>query len=201
MDLSRAHRKFATTMIQSWNAGLADWVDTDCYGALQAFDRFITERTFGQKKRILTMPGDVKLPADVTVVRLAGSEEAFLVEKYNEDVQFGKVYGYIYLLHEAPYHVAVCKAATAANAAGVLLPTGESVLAETWIDLERFTSTASRSFEENEYTVVVVTLPTGTVVDTDTYLKLDSGVRYNVDEVYDALDLVVARGKRVGVTR
>ena len=199
MDLARAANRFTNSPILAWDSGFADWVDTGVFGALQAFDRFVTERTFGQKKRIMLMGRDSQLDSSYTTVKLQGSEEAFLIEKFNEDVRHGSLYSYIYLLHEAPYFVDVCKATTETNAAGVEIDLGEQVVESVWVDISRFSGAPSRKFEETEFTVNTITFPSDSQVDTDSYLKLANDDRYNVDEIFSGLDLIVARGKRIGL--
>lgn len=199
MDLGRAASRFANTPIQKWNSTASDWVDTEFSGALQVFDRFISEREFGQKKRILLIDGNCKLDEDMTIVRLQGSEESFIVEKFNEDIRFGKLYSYIYLLRESPYYVDVCKTETETNAAGVDIGTTEIVLESTWMDMSRFSAAPSREFEDTEMTILSMTFPKDSVVDTDCYVKTTNGERYNVDEVYYSLDVISAKGKRIGL--
>ena len=200
MDLHRAVNRFATTSIMKWDSDLVTWLDTEFCGSLQVFDRFITEREFGQKKRILTTGSNKKLDDDITTLKLEGSEEAFLLEKFNEDVRFNKLYGYTYLLHEAPYYVDVCKIGTKTLASGAVVQDADSevVVESIWMDLSRFTGTPSRTFEETEYTIIDMTFPSDSAVDTDCYVKMANGDRYNVDEIYYALDVISAKGKRIG---
>ena len=200
MDLRRAASKFTNSPILRWDATAADWLDTGSTGALQVFDRFVTERTFGQKKRIMLVDPDCKLEDSTTVVRLCGSEESFIVEKFNEDVRYGQLYSYVYLLHEAPYYVDVCKTETETNSAGVDIGTTEVTLESTWVDMDRFSAAPSRTFEDTEMTILSITLPKDSVVDTDCYLKTENGDRYNVDEIYYSLDVISAKGKRIGLT-
>lgn len=200
MDLGRAITRFTNTAINRWDSTITDWVNTEFCGSLQVFDRFITEREFGQKKRILLLDGCNKMDTDISVIRLEGSEEAFLVEKFNEDVRYGEVYTYTYLLHEAPYYVNVCKFGTKVLASGAVVQDGttEVVIESIWMDISRFTSAPSRTFEESEYTILDMTFPSDSAVDTDCYVKTANGDRYNVDEIYYALDLISAKGKRIG---
>lgn len=198
MDLGRAANRFTNSPILAWDLTTEDWEPTGCNGALQVFDRFVTERTFGQKKRIMLVGRDDKLPDDMSVILLEGSEEAFMVEKFNEDVRHGRLYSYIYLLHEAPFLANICKSTSTTNAAGVKISDGELVMQRNWVDIDRFTGAPSKTFEETEYTVTTMTFPRGAIVDTDSYIKLDNGERYNVDEIYTSLDLIGARGKRIG---
>lgn len=199
MDLGRAVSRFANTQILYWDTTELSWIETEFYGGLQVFDRFITEREFGQKKRILTVSSNGRLDDDITMVRLLGSEESFLVEKFNEDVRFSDLYSYVYLLHEAPFYVDVCKTSTTTLASGAKVTSGETVLESIWVDITRYSGTPSRTFEETEYSILNMTFPRGSVVDTDCYLKTENGDRYNVDEIYYSLDLIAAKGKRIGL--
>lgn len=199
MDLGRAITRFNNTPVQQWDPSTEDWIETEYCGSLQVFDRFITEREFGQKKRIMLLDKDQKMDSDITTVRLQGSEETFLVEKFNEDVRFGKVYSYAYLLHEAPYYVEVCKIVKRELASGAVVSDGEQVLEKVWVDISRFSGTPSKTFEETEITILSLTFPSDSVVTTDCYLKLLDGTRYNVDEIYYSLDLIAAKGKRIGL--
>lgn len=198
MKLGRAISKFARNRIYGWNATSSQWEMTPALGGLQVFDRFITERSFGQKKRILTVSNEMPIPTQYALIKVGEQPAVFMLEHVNEDVRYSEAYALTYLLHEAKFHCTARKESVTVNAAGVPLKTGVTDLFQTWIDVERFTSAASRRFEETEFTVVTLTFPAGTVIDTNTYVELDSGARYNVDEVYDTLDLIQAKGKRVG---
>jgi len=198
MDLRRAANKFNTSPVYVWDTLTADWIPTGKCGALQAFDRFVTERTFGQMKRIMLLDPDDKLEDDTSIIKLEGSEKAFLVEKFNEDVRRGGLYSYVYLLHEAPFYVDVQKETFTENAAGVNISNGQQIIESTWVDISRFSGAPSRKFEETEYTILTMTFPSDSIVDTDCHLITSKGDRYNVDEIYYSLDLITARGKRIG---
>jgi len=199
MRLDRALGKFSDTPVWVWDPTAQDWYETGSKASLHAFDRFITERSFGQKKRILTLDRANRLPEYSDIIKLGDSSEVFLLEKENEDIRQGRVYGYTYLLREANYHGTVRQETLVANAAGIPLRTETEDLFEAWLDVERFTSAASRLFEESEITLVTLTFARGTQISTDMYIDIDNGGgRYNVDEVHETLDLVTARGKRIG---
>lgn len=199
MKLERAISKFARNPIYGWDSVSSVWRKTTALGGLQAFDRFITERSFGQKKRILTVAASRPIPTEYGIVRIGETSPVFLVEHLNEDIRYGSEYTLTYLLHEAANHCYGRKASTAVNAAGIPLSSGVTTLFETWIDIDRFTSAGSKRFEETEFTVVTLTLARDLPVDTDCYIETDEGARYNIDEVYDSLDLIQAKGKRIGI--
>jgi hypothetical protein len=150
-------------------------------------------------KRIMLVDPEEKLEDDVSIIQLEGSEKAFLVEKFNEDVRGPDgLYSYVYLIHEAPFYVDVQKETFEENAAGVPLSTGQQIVESTWVDISRFSGAPSRKFEETEYTILTITFPSDSIVDTDCHLITSNGDRYNIDEIYYSLDLITARGKRIG---
>ncbi len=203
MKLSRALGKFATSAVTRWNSSTKQWVDTGCTGSLLVFDRFVTERTFGQKKRILIVPFEHRLDmAKATILRVGDAFETFLLEKENSDVRFGNVYGYTYLLQEAPYRCTVRKATlSTTNAAGIKVKNGVTDLFSTWIDIDRYAAAPSKKFEETEFSLLTLTFAKGLTLDTDMYVDVDAaagGGRYSIDEVYSTLSFTSAKGKRIG---
>lgn len=203
MKLSRALGKFATSGVTRWNAATSRWVDTGTTGSLLVFDRFVTERTFGQKKRILIVPFEKRLDmATATILRVGDAFETFLLEKENSDVRFSNVYGYTYLLQEAPYRCTVRKATmTTTNAAGVKVKSGVTDQFSTWIDIDRYAAAPSKKFEETEFSLLTLTFAKGLTLDTDMYVDVDAaagGGRYSIDEVYSTLSFTSAKGKRIG---
>lgn len=199
MRLSRALEKFANTPILYWDPIGYEWLDSGLRCRLQSYDRFISERTFGQKKRILTLADRVTIPDEQNIVRLGDSEVVFMVESYNEDISGEEVYGSYYQIHESPFQIQVCKRATTAARSGARLDAGELVLAETWADIERFSTGDSREFSNTDYTTFTLTLPRGTPLDTDSYIRrLDTGEILDINEIFQGLDLPVARGQRRG---
>ena len=67
MDLARANSRFNTVSLQGWDG--TDWVPEISFGNFMSFDRFITERTFGQKKRMFEVGGDNPIDPAYEVVR------------------------------------------------------------------------------------------------------------------------------------
>lgn len=204
MRLSRAIGKFATSGITRWNASTSRWVDTGATGSLLVFDRFVTERTFGQKKRILIVPWEKRLDlSTATIIRVGDAFETFIMEKENSDVRFGSTYGYTYLLQEAPYHCTVRKASVGAvNAAGVRVNNWVTDQFSTWIDIDRYAAAPSKRFEETEFSLLTLTFARGLAIDTDMHVEVDAadgGGRYSIDEVYNTLSFTSAKGKRIGL--
>lgn len=199
-DLSRAIGRFATTPVYGWNAATGYWEVTDLFGRLQVHDRFITERDFGQRKRILTLAGDRTLPSTYGVVRLGDSATAYLLESANEDVDGSGVYGTVFALHEAPYRATICKEVTTTLQSGVKRKTGaEQVLFDTWVNLTRYSAVDSREFSLTDFTIYTVYLPRNVAATTDMYVRrADNGEVLDITEIFQSLEIPAARCTRRG---
>lgn len=191
-DLSRAVGRFARTPILGWTGSA--WVDTGLRGRLQVYDRFITEREFGQRKRILTLAGQHEAGIPYSLLKLQGSNLVYMLESTLEDHEDEQVYATSWSLHEAPYPAQLCRMATQTSRSGVKIADGEQVLSQLWVNLSRYSSVDSREFQNTDYTIYTVTFPRGTVLDTDMYLRLPGlGVTVDINEVFPAIDLPAAR--------
>lgn len=199
-DLARALARFAHTTLVGWNNSTSVWEDTGLRGRLQVYDRFITERDFGQRKRILTLAGDKALPSAYAVLRLGTGTTAYLLESANEDIEGDVIYGTVFALHEAPFHVQVLKEATVTLQSGVKRKTGgETVVYDTWVNISRYSSVDSREFPMTEYTVYSVYFPRNVALTTDMYVKrVDTGELLDITEVFQALEIPAARCQRRG---
>jgi len=198
MNLGRAIGKFCDLQVYGWNSDREKWVSVGVKARLSTFDRFITERTFGQKKRILHLSGDDTLPEGYPAYKLESVDTVFLLESSNQDAWAGDSYGRFYLVRAAPHKVKLCKQSYLERSSGARQSSGVEVLGKFWVDIERYSATSARKFEEVEYSRVNITFPKEAPVDSDCYIVLENGFRYNVDEVYDTLDLIGAKGKAVG---
>lgn len=199
-DLARAFGRHAHTPILGWNGTSGAWVDTGLRGRLQAYDRFITERDFGQRKRILTLAGDQSLPAPYAVIRLGDSTTVYLLESLNKDIEGAGVYGTTFALHQAPFHVQICKEVTTVLQSGVKHKTGaETVLYDTWVNMSRYSAVDSREFPLSDYTIYTVYFPSNVVPTTDMYVRrLDNGELLDITEVYQSLEIPAGRCQRRG---
>ena len=194
-DLSRAHSRVDHTIVMGWNSTTHVWEDTLLRGRLQAFDRFISDRDFPQRKRILTMAGEQELPTGYGAVRLGSHPNVYLVEHTTLDMADDKVYATTFLLHEAPFHVQICKETVTTLQTGVKHKTGgETVFYDTWIDISRYASVHSKEFALTDFTVYTVSFPHNLVLDTDMYVRrLDTGGMLDIVELYHTLENPTAR--------
>ncbi|RKX81770.1 MAG: hypothetical protein DRP70_17325 [Spirochaetes bacterium] len=200
MDLSRALERFATTPILYLDPVTGDWEDTGLCGSLQVYDRFITDRAFGQKKRVLNLPAGDPLPEEYGNFCLEGGAANYILESLNEDVRNGEAYGYSYLLRVASVEAQVIADVTEELSSGASAITGEEVIETHWIDVERYRSENSKTFDDVEYTTSTLSLPGIATVDVSHKIRLvESGDVYTVSEVFDSLKLTVVRGMLAGV--
>lgn len=199
-DLARAFGRHAHTPILGWNGTTSAWDDTGLRGRLQAYDRFITERDFGQRKRILTLAGDQSLPAPYAVIRLGNSTTVYLLESLNKDIEGSVVYGTTFALHQAPFHVQICKEVTTTLQSGVKKKTGaETVLFDTWVNMSRYSAVDSREFPLSDFTIYTVYFPGNVHPTTDMYVRrLDDGELLDITEVFQSLEIPAARVQRRG---
>jgi hypothetical protein len=196
-DLSRSIGAFSKTPILGWNGSV--WVDTGLTGKMQVYDRFITERDFGQRKRILTLAGDRTVAPPYGVLRLLGASTIYLLESIIEDVDASNLYATTWALHEAAYPVQLCKMATESTRSGVKVKTSEQVVETTWVDITRYSAVDSKEFTNTDYTIYTAYFAKGIAPDTDMYLRrLDNGEVLDINEVFQALELPAARCLRRG---
>ncbi len=207
MKLSRAIHRFANTQLEGWDG--TKWVANIAQGSFQVYDRFISARTFGQKKRIFLCTEDSRIPAGYEVVRDPDGV-THLVESRNADIggfRVPEVYAHTFMLHEAPHSVAVISFAPTLASSGLQGTQAETVDVVTRCDMERYTSEASGEVNPVRYSVFTVVLPSSIDISTDHELIVggDSatgyvgGVRYEIKEVIPFLLLTELRVLQRGV--
>jgi hypothetical protein len=189
MRAGEASLWFSDAVLDGWN-GTA-WVPNVCSGDFHSYDRFITERTFGAKKRIfLAHQSKAFSPATYPVVRTA-DQKLWLVASVNADVD-SVVYAQSYLLHEAKFSAQTVTFTATTRPSGQAGPLTETIGAAVPCDLEQYTLQTSRELDAVTYGVFKVVLP-GTVVLNDDQELLIGGSRYEVKEVWVELLTKVAR--------
>ena len=189
MDLSIASGYFDDTSIEGWNGTSWDCLDIEVN--IIAFDRFISDRNFGQRKREATSACEI--PSQYGVIRIPGGR-VYLIEAYNYDTKHGEVYTHIYLLHEASSTVDIVRLVDGAErpsgSAGPATPT--IVAPNLNCDIERYNSIGSEQFENLRTSVYSLYLPPGTDIRSGDEVVIDS-IDYVVREVADQLKLPYAR--------
>lgn len=194
MEMSRVTGKFCTTPVFGLDQTTGTWVDLGVMASLETYDRFISERSFGQKKRVLVTQRETPIPEEISQIRVGDFLDVFLVESLNPDMA-ETTYELVYSLRSARYSAVLCQRAGQQRLSGVIIGDVEQELETLWVDLERFGVAESREFDAVDYTIYTVTLPRHSQVKPGQYLKVGTQ-RYKVEEVYPQLDLPTAKVTR-----
>jgi len=189
MKLSQAIDRFSTLSLDGWNG--TKWLPGICKGALVPFDRFITERTFGQKKRLFMTNSHIGRLDQFSVVR-AGQAGPYIIGAKNVDLQdYRTVYNNIYLLISAPEMCEILEITSGTSAAGTPMGKTLTVLDTVHCDRERFSNRGAADVEDISFSQVKITLPGGTTLHADNELRVN-GVLYDIKDVDIQLTTVVA---------
>lgn len=194
MELSRVTGKFCNTPVFGLDQTTGDWVGLGVYGSLQTYDRFITERSFGQKKRVLVTLRETPIPETISQIRVGDFLDVFLVESLNPDMA-EVTYELVYSIRAARYQAVLCQKTGLQRLSGVSTGGTEQELETLWIDLERFGPAESREFDAVDYTIYTATLPRHSQAKPGQYLKVGTQ-RYKIEEIYPQLDLPTAKVTR-----
>lgn len=192
MKLSAAAQYFNRVSFDGWNAGTQTWDTGVAVGTFEVYDRFISSRTFGQKKRILLLGGTNEIAATYEVVRDSDGG-MYLVESRNPDLgEFGR-YSNVYQLHSAPHSLEVIAYVEgpprSSGAPGDVVPTVVDTL---FGDFERFSGTDSRELEHPRYSLFTIWLPGSADVGKDNDLRVGS-LLFDVQEAVPMLNVLELR--------
>lgn len=104
MKLQQVSSFLTQDVIDGWDDLRRVWVPRIAEGKVRVFDQFISDRNFGQTKRVLTVPGE-GIPGGFLVIRVpAGTGFVrYFLEWQNFDTQKGCITQSIYQLRECPY--------------------------------------------------------------------------------------------------
>lgn len=194
MDLRRSFARFANLELKSWDRVLEEYVQTGIFGSLQVYDRFISDRDFGQKKRIFLMPGELTIARERLLLKVGDAAAIWMLESVNYDVDLTGTYASAVVLREARHQVRLYRNTGGKRASGVGRTEKIKELVETtYGDFSRYSSSESRELDNIDYTIGSWYLPRGTPVDLDTILEDDLGQRFIVREVSSFLDLLMVR--------
>jgi hypothetical protein len=196
VKLSQAIQYFATVHLDGWDG--TDWVTGVVAGDFLAFDRFITDRSFGQKKRMFMTGGDTVIPDQYKVVR-SPEGVRYLVGALNVDIAHNETYGRTYLLQECMGTAELFRFGDVKAASGLNGTKQEISAGTVFCDSERITYENSKEYLGVRYSSHSVFLPEGTVIDTTYQIQLD-GHRYEVLEVNRLLKTVEARAVKLGAS-
>lgn len=197
MDLRRSFQRFASIQLGYYDPA-ADTVGAPVVtGSLQVYDRFVSDRDFGVKKRLFLIPGAfepdwTKLAAQLSVPGV------FLLEGLNNDADRSGVYATVLVLREAPFKLQLQRRTGGAKRASGVGKVGSGTL-ETYLttygDFSRYSGNESTKFDNVDYTVCTWYLPGGADVDLDTVIAKEDGTQFTVKEVTTFLNLTMVRAQ------
>lgn len=186
MKLAQAAKRLSDTPLDGWDG--TEWVEDVVLGSFQTFDRFVTERTFGQKKRIFYVGGDAGLPAAYDTFR-APDGAVFIIASVNSDIIRDEVYAKSYLLQQADGQVQIIDRIPTMYQSGMAGVVTETVTATVYGALDRYASEKDRLDDSIRLSIVTFTLPGSASVRADSLLRMD-GIAYEVREVHDVLEAI-----------
>lgn len=187
MDLAKAATKFAKTPVAGWNG--VDWDEEVSFVTLLPFDRFISERDFGNKRRHLLVPVEDSALDAYSVIRFSQTNAVYMLGYENQDI-FVNPYSKVRLIHRAAYYGTLYEFTHTTAASGMKATATRSSVGDYWCDVERITFQQGKEFDNVSYTQNAIILPRNCPVDTDHELAA-------ADRFHDITEVSVASGFKV----
>lgn len=180
MNLGKAISYFAKTPVSGWNG--TTWVPNIAYVKLLTFDRFISEREFGNKRRHILVPVTETALDTYPVIKFESTGEIYLVGVKISDIDVDR-YSQVYLIHQAKLFGNVVSFTKTMAASGLASAVTRTAIGSYYCDLERLTFTSSAEFATVKYSQVILTFPSDCLVDTDNEVVINSEY-FDVRETY-----------------
>lgn len=196
MRLDRAVAKFAKNHVWGWNESRKCFEPTGKKGSLWVYDKFISDRTFGTKKRLLNTPRQDYIPTQYEYIRVGDSIARFMVDSLNEDVYADSPYANTYLLREAKYEIEIGSLRGEKRASGAGGKKEFVVDSVMFGDYERYTGSGSTEFNTVDYTVSDIFLPLSAQIDSTNLVRVD-GKMYEITEVSRVSNLLWIRAQKL----
>lgn len=194
MLLQEVAARFCNTPVYYYSGG--QWLESCVRGRIPPYDRFISDRAFGQKKRLLQTPGGQLLPAS-DYYRVGGPDRrTYMVESLNEDLDEYGAYLNVYMIREVQDVCAILVQDRSTTRPSGVAKSSFVVHDTVWVDLDRFGVLRSDELEV-DYTSYTITLPKGVVVPDDCRLRID-GKLYAVTEDFTQMQLRQLRVRGIG---
>ena len=188
MKLAQAVKYFSTENVDAWDRQNQRWIPNVAVATFKAFDQFITQRTFGQKKRLIAVPGDGRISAAHNVVRISEGTRYIVIEE-NPDVRRSETYQYIYLLQIVEFDVKIIRTTTETLGTGMQGSPVESTADTVPCDKERFSGATLDDRSDVKLSIYSFTVPLDTDVTTDDMLE-EGTTRYSIREVNRVLGVI-----------
>lgn len=191
MKLTQVNKRFFTTPLEGWNPSTASWDAAVVHGTFQVADRFITERSFGQRKRNFMTEGP--MPAAYSLFRLGG-QAVYIVESTELDMEDADVMRQVHMIHEMPFACQFIRLKTEKRLSGGSSAPVREVIADTWCDLDRYGQDADQASGPALFPTYNVSfaLPILSLISAETILSV-AGKDYDLDMVSHNLEAGWAR--------
>lgn len=185
MKLQRVSKFFGNVYLEGWDHVNLVWVKNVVRGTFQVYDRFISARTFGQKKRIFIAHKDWSFDWEKYQTVRDESGLTHIIESVNMDIggmQVAEEYLHVFMLHEALFSAKLFNKVTVENNAGYRSNASLEEVGDFWCDMERYTSDTDKEQRAVKYSGVSFFLPKCCPVTEDSELVVD-GKPFDVQEV------------------
>jgi hypothetical protein len=194
MKLSQAISYHADTYFDRWEPVAGVWQSKIARGSFQVFDRFISSRTFGLKKRNVVMPDESKFPDYAKVVRMhEDTNSIFIIESRSIDVRTAGPYSYTFQLRAIEGWADIIQINTTERASGSPGNPVRTLVDSVPIDVERIGVSNSYELSNIDYGEFLLTFPGYVNINTDMEIELGNTI-YELREVFDSLLAVQALG-------
>lgn len=190
MNLKHAANHFNRTWIDGYNG--TTWVPNIVKVTLLPYDRFISERDFGVKRRHLLTNPDYPIPAIYPVIRFANKpDHVYLVARDNSDI-LATEYSQTVLIHRAFYTGQLITLTRSTAASGAVSAVTRTVTGTYYCDAENITFAASKEVPNIKFGDSVVVLPAGTQAFTTQEVNIGNE-QYEIEQVYQSVGLTYCR--------
>lgn len=193
MHLGMSASYFNKTWVDGWNGNT--WDAAVSRGTLQPYDRFVSDRTFGEKKRIFAIGSAYDpIPDAYKVIRLPDGK-AYMLEAATGDLDGNGTYSQVYVMREAPFRAEILVPANETLPSGM---PGNTVMRpeySTWCDLDKMSSIPAEN-DAVRREIEQIFLPAGTLIKED-YELLVCGQKYRPREITRHADLTYLRAERI----
>lgn len=180
MNLARAAGYFRDTPVSGWDG--AAWVpEVTCVTQLP-FDRFVSEREFGGKRRFVLVGAEDDALAAYPAIKYEQTGEVFLVGLLNTDVQ-ADLYSKVYLTARAPYLANLMQFTKTVKASGLAGSVVRESLGYWHGDVEHITYSNSREFDTIKFSEAVLYLQRDCPADTGHEIII-AGRYYDLQESF-----------------
>lgn len=197
MNLNRVASKLHKTPVQYWDKALNLWQPSELVGRLEVYDRFISDRSFGQRKRVFLTSPDNELPPHMKVVKLGAIKEPYMVESINHDMSDTYPHLAVHMLQEVPYRADIHKLQGGRRPSGAMADPDKVLVDSTYCNLDRYGNLNAKGVLTVDYTVMSIYVPGDTKVDGDSIIEVE-GVTFDVFEVASVMNVLMLRAQKRG---